>query len=445
MGNQILPSPTFLTYSLGCRTNQAEIIDVGNQLICAGFVFFDPKKHLSPDLIVINTCAVTIKAEKESRKTIRYFKKLYPKAKVICLGCASEFIKEADLVIENKNKKKFLSILFSKFPHFKLYNKSNDKVILSYISSRGKLESSARFFLKIQEGCNQFCSYCIVPFLRGVPKSEPPEAIISKILKLEKAGIKEVILCGTNLSLYGQDIKKPQLNLTSLVKKILKKTKIERISLSSIEPEFLYTNDEFIEICLKEPRLAKYIHLSLQSGSKKILKEMGRKTDLEKLLKILRFIKEKHPEFTFRADLIVGFPTETEENFQETITFIKKVSIPFVHVFPYSVRPGTKAEKMIKDKIWKDLPTEAKKERLKKIVNLTKEIQNEEGKKMVEKILPCLLIKENEAIANNSWPVRINNQPLVISKQSKKGKIFPVKITNSAGNYLRGEIFSLQI
>lgn len=375
-------SPTFLTFTLGCRVNQAEITDIKNKLVKRGWLphnvltyRYANTKVKQPDLVLINTCAVTLKAERESRKAVHHFKRIYPKAKIIALGCAAKFVKDADLIIENKSKNKAAEILNNKFSKFFPSGSNHNSSFIIHNS----FQSSGRALVKIQEGCNRFCAYCIIPRLRGKPKSKPPEKIIGEINLLVNKGIKEITLCGINLSLYGQDFKR-KLTLTDLLKKILKETRAERISLSSIEPEYLYKDHEFIKLFIKENHLAKYFHLALQSGSQETIKAMGRKTDLKKLLKVLQKLKTKVPGFTFRADIIVGFPTESEEKFRQTLEFIEKAPITFCHVFPFSVRQGTLAEKRInegkeEDQKWKDLPMMVKKERARKVMTLTRQIQ----------------------------------------------------------------------
>lgn len=501
MTKVILPRPSFFAYNLGCRVNQAEISAISSQLSDNGFKPFSPDLPLfhSPALVIINTCAVTIKAERESRKAVHHFKRIYPKAKIIAMGCAAKFIKDADLVIENKDKENSTKIILQRFLNLNTPRRSRGRC-LATIRGDTLLSDSGRALVKIQEGCDQFCSYCIVPYLRGKPKSISSKEIICQINNLVDQGIKEIILCGINLSLYGRDSSSSPQNdrqgrcqndkqrmsqndtssrpepfdltqgklsegshsgLIFLLRQILKETKAERISLSSIEPEYLYHDSEFIELFTNEPRLSKSFHLALQSGSSDTLKNMGRKTDLEKLLKVLRFIKEKCPEFTFRADIIVGFPTESEKNFQETLSFIKKTLITFAHVFPYSIRPGTLAEKKIATKQWHDLPMVIKKERTKKIMELIQKIQKEEAKKLIGKTLPCLIIRKisggYEAMAGNSWIVRISHQPALlasrqtgrrgrssaINSQTPIGRILPVKITSFDQKSLIGTI-SLQ-
>lgn len=398
----------FLTYSLGCRTNQAEINQIANQLTQSGFIPWQ-KGRTRPDLILINTCAVTAKADRETRKAIRHFRRLYPQAFLVTTGCGVDArekmgikLPAADLFVPNSKKAKTATLIIK---HFRLSPKQEP-------SFKDKYSLSGRALLKIQEGCDQFCAYCLVPFLRGQPASFPPTKITSQVKDLEKREIQEVILVGTNLGLYGKELKPPT-NLNFLLEEILKKTEINRVSLSSIEPDLI--NQKLINLFLGNPRLSSYFHLALQSGSASVLKRMGRQTNLKKLLKHLLSVKQKKPEFTFRADILVGFPGETEKEFQETIDFVKKAKIAFAHIFPYSPRPGTKASLWIKKGKIPDPSQEIKRRRVKKLQAAVKRIRLQEGKGLIGKTLPCLFTQKRDsfwqAIASNSWPVKVFSQP----------------------------------
>jgi len=219
------------------------------------------------------------------------------------------------------------------------------------------------------------------------------------------------------------------------LEKILKETKMERISLSSIEPDLI--DKDFIDLFLKNERLSSCFHLALQSGSPAVLKRMGRKTDLKKLLGFLLFIKQKIPEFTLRADIMVGFPGETEKEFEETVNFVKKVKISFAHIFPYSRRPKTLADALIKKGIFQDLPKEVKKQRTKILKSVVEKIRLQEGRKLIGKTFPCLFTqKENsfwKALAPNSWPVKVFSKEKNLRGKIKKVKITGIKKTSLAG------------
>lgn len=385
-----------------------------------------------PDIVLLNTCVVTAKAEKETRQKIRELKRKFPKSKLVVMGCGvtakDKFgfsLPEADLFVPNKNKDSIINLLI-----LKQKGDQDDK----NLTLDNKYVQSGRKFIKIQDGCDKSCSFCLTCYLRGIPKSIPLEKIIEEINFWVKNDIKEIILTGINISLYH--------NLTGLLNKILKETKIERISFSSVYPEML--TDEFLKIVVDNPRVSQYFHLSLQSGSQTVLQRMNRKTDLNRLLSTIKQIKTKNQFFTFRADIIIGFPNETEEEFKETLEFIKKNKISFVHSFPFSIRPGTKAEGFLKSGKWQDLPKEIKKQHQKILTNQIEKIKKVLTEKMVGQVFPCLIVREKnhvwEGLSQNNWPVAIRSKT-----KNLKGKIFPVKIIGFNNDQLLGEIVSLPI
>ncbi|MBM3209330.1 MiaB/RimO family radical SAM methylthiotransferase [Candidatus Shapirobacteria bacterium] len=436
---------TFLTYSLGCRVNQAEIEEIITELTRYGF---HQAKGRSPNLVLINTCVVTQKAERETRKAIRHFRRLYSKSFLVVVGCsvsAKQKMKinlpEADLFISNEEKGITVQLIKQKFP-FPLPTKK--------ASFRDKYLHSGRKLIKIQDGCNRFCGYCIVPYLRGKPRSKTPEEIIQRCkdagLPAGKAGIqrcKEIILTGTNLHLYGMDLK-PKTDLTALLREILEETRIERISLSSLDPQVL--NKEFAKIWINDwenghGRLSRYWHLSLQSGSSTVLTRMGRKTDTGRLLKILQYIKRRIAQFVLRADIIIGFPGETEKEFRETLQFIKQAKITYAHVFPFSRRPGTMADKLIGQEKWRDLPANIKRERVKTILAAVQKIRGKEAKKLVSQVFPCLFIRK---LKNNTWETLADNSWKVLARcENEKvlpGQIREIKILGATDQTLNGKL-----
>jgi len=492
---------SFITYSLGCRTNQAELEEISDQLSINGLVHcHTPSLHpqpLSPNLVLINTCMVTQKAERETRKTIRHFRRLYPKINIVVLGCAvtakDKFkidLPEADLLISNGEKsnavKKILTLMNGAIRH----NMTHDRGLYcnKFNSNCSSYAESGRKFIKIQDGCSNCCSFCITTHLRGEPRSENPEKLINTInefqLKADRplvetdSKIKELILTGINIGLYGIDLK-PQTDIWSLVDRILKETKIERLTLSTVYPEMLWdkgsdpVKGRTLMECIRNPRLTKCFHLALQSGSPTVLKQMNRPTDLKKLLNIVNQIRKIQPDFTFRADVIAGFPDETEEEHQETLDFIKKAKINFAHVFPYSPRVGTVAYEMIKNKKWQDLPMEVKRRRAEEIRLLVGSLSGELGRGLDGKTYKALIVKEIpchsrfnrgsiqmngdnyidsgstagmtcfEGITENGLTVVINNQQSTIS--NVRGTIQRIRITGYENNYLTGTILSLPI
>jgi threonylcarbamoyladenosine tRNA methylthiotransferase MtaB len=417
----IVSSLTFLPFSLGCRTNQAEIEELSQQLINLGLK--QAQIRQTPDLVLLNTCVVTQKAEKETKGKIREIKKKYPKAYLVVLGCgvtAKEKFKlilpQADLFITNQDKDSTINLLKDKF---KLKNKINQYGL------NNKYTLSGRKFLKIQDGCQNLCSFCLTCLVRGNPTILSINEIVNQINFWESLGVVEIILTGINLGLYP--------NIEKLLKEIQEKTKIARISFSSIYPEML--TDTFLTTVINNPRFSQSFHLSLQSGSHTVLQRMNRKTNPDQLVKKLNKIKKQNPFFTLRADLIIGFPQETNEEFKQTLAFIKKAQISFGHVFTYSPRKNTSAFNLT------DLPKEIKKQRAEIVKKEIEKIRKTEFKKMLNQVFPCLVVKKKEtfweALSQNNYPVLIQAK-----NQNLKGKIVKARIVGLNQDRLLGEIIS---
>lgn len=512
MPHYILSPKTFTTYSLGCRTNQAEMESISLQLTAKGLASFPLCNSATlrlcnfPDIVLLNTCVVTQKAEKETRQKIRELRKKYPKSFLVVLGCAvtakENFninLPEANLFISNKEKLNLLNIfshIFQNSPQTKSkswYENIDDRRQKLTTLSLNKYQSSGRKFIKIQDGCDKFCSYCLTCHLRGKPTSISPEKIIEEINFWVEQGVKEIILTGTNIGLYGKDLLFTTANkntcysnrvcrvtnTTFLSNKILSETKIKRISFSSIYPEML--TDDFIKLVTNNPRISQFFHLSLQSGSQTVLKRMNRKTDLSRLKQTLSRIKAENPFFTFKADIIAGFPNETEKEFRETLNFIKEAKISFVHSFLFSTRPGVVLEGFLKSGKWKEAPLTIKKQRAERLRKVVEEIRKEEAQKMIGIITNCLIVRKTpssfrasevsrgipffgkmlerdpsisvgmtkgqngmttwEGITENGWPIKMYNVKCTI--YNLKGKILPVKISDFKNDQLFGEIISL--
>jgi len=461
-------NPTFLTYFLGCRTNQAEIEEIEEKLKKLGFSPFVSKTG-SPDVVIFNSCVVTQKAEKETANFIRKLRKKYPQAFIAVLGCGSEAFKKdlallppADLFLGNQEKEKIIEILKNKF----------SPQVPCKVLPTSKYFQSGRALIKIQEGCDYNCTYCITKILRGKSKSESSQKIIRKINSLPK-NIKEIILTGTAIDLWGKDLKPPK-NLNYLLSEILKKTKIPKITLSSLNPNFL--NKKLAKLIAQNQRISPFLHLSLQSGSKKVLKDMGRNCQFNeetpntktrdfflrscatpptaerrltpqkscgdspcsccnKLKSLTQLIKQQRKEFVLRADIIVGFPTEEEADFQETLQLIKQLEIAFVHLFTFSPRPGTLAFEKIKNGIWQDLPKEIKKKRLKILQGEVKKIRKNVAQKLVGKNIKVLATFQEKntwyGLAENSFLAKIKTK-----KNLNQGDLINTKIVNYKNNLL---------
>ncbi|MDD5073844.1 MAG: MiaB/RimO family radical SAM methylthiotransferase [Candidatus Shapirobacteria bacterium] len=440
-------SVTFLTQTLGCRANQAETKKIETDLISLGHQ--PAKEKQTPNTIILNTCVITQKGENESARAIRQLKKQYPDSFFIVTGCAVNLwlniskkkpLPPADLFVTNEKKSTIPEIITNRLPFSCQIPDLSRPNRASLLLDPG---SNKRTFVKIQDGCNHFCSYCIVPYLRKRPSSKSPKQIIKEINQACQTGTQEAILCGINLSLYGKDLV-PTTSLAYLIKEILKKTNLPRLSLSSLTPELI--DQEFVDIFIadqkKDQRLSSYWHLALQSGSESVLKRMNRRTNLKKLAQSLQYTKEALPYFTLRADIIVGFPDETEEEFNQTLEFINNNDIAFGHLFPYSPRPQTQAQKKIVGGIWKTISDKVKKNRKRRLSFALQKNRQTGGKKIMNSQRLVLVLKKTPygwwGLSDNYWPTKIKTS----KDENKKylGKIIPVKISALEDKTLRGNL-----
>lgn len=346
----------FAIQTLGCKVNQAEEEKIRHDLTSSGFIEVD-FKNLA-DVYIINTCTVTHLADHKSRKFVRKARGNNSKALIVVAGCA----------VNNPASLKNLSgrLLF--------LNPSQKEKILNHILASGVNIKNikphkdfsfkrTRAMIKIQDGCNHLCSYCIVPFVRGKSSSLEPDSIIRQIRDLAEAGYKEAVLTGVNLNYYGKDLKE-EIDLVGLVNRICEKTSIERIRISSLEP---YNFDfRLIELVKNYPQICRHFHIPLQHASNRILKTMGRGYLIEDYKKIIDFIFDNIPDLTLTTDVIVGFPGEEEEDFAKLHSFVRNTDFYRIHVFKFSPRPHTRAfslENKVKEEI--------KNQRSKIIINKT--------------------------------------------------------------------------
>lgn len=327
---------TFQIQTLGCKVNAYESEYYRQTLLNAGYYEGLPKEPT--DIVIINTCTVTNTASFKSRQKITQAKRSNPNAIIVVVGCYvqthHDFLKEkyhVDLLIGAKDKDKFLDLIEQ--------NHHNDKFDLPKsfeILPIHSFKHQKKAYIKVQDGCNQFCTYCIIPFARGRERSSDENEIIRQINAYDQH--KEITLTGIHTGRYGNDI---NLNLFHLLKRIQLETKIERIRISSIE--ITEVTDEIIDLIKNEPRFAKHLHIPLQSADNTVLASMNRPYTIEEYQTRLDYIKKEISDICISTDLIVGFPTETEEIFENSLENIKKCQFSFMHVFPYSKREMTKA------------------------------------------------------------------------------------------------------
>lgn len=331
----------------GCKLNQYESELIVELLENAGFVVLTVEDPLS-SVYIINTCAVTSEAERKVRQTVRHLRRLNPNSKIILVGCYAHAHRTAeeyntlgvDLVLGNHEKKQILNFLNTTGLHAKADYWTEDDI--SYELVQSSVFERSRAFVKVEDGCNNGCTYCVLRELRGTRvRSKPVETVLIEIDRLVQRRHREIVLTGLNLGKYGTDL---DVSLTELLKKIESIDGEFRIRLSSINPEDV--TDTLIEFIKSSPRICNHLHIPIQSGSNEVLRRMGRKYDVEKLRRIVGKLREFDEHFSITTDIIVGFPGESERNFEETLSLIEELKFSRVHAFRFSPRPGTRAAEL---------------------------------------------------------------------------------------------------
>ncbi len=329
--------------NLGCRVNRVEIDVIAKQLEDAGFVTATPEEA---DVIIVNTCGVTGEAEAKTRKSIRHAANLSHQPLVVATGCVVNlFADEISSLAENVEAKPvktevadFVTGYFNLSPADVSNEKQNIEQVGEAITPTGRTRPG----VKIQDGCNNRCSYCIVWKARGEARSLPYQEVLKQVKSLENEGAREVVLTGINLANYQDDSTGKEMRLAQLLDKLMKETSIERFRLSSIEPP--ETDDDLLEcIAHSNGRIAPFLHLALQSGCDKTLKEMNRNYTLDEYREIVLKARKLIPNVAIGCDLIVGFPGETDDDFEQSLEFCKEMRFEKMHIFRYSERPGTPA------------------------------------------------------------------------------------------------------
>ena len=333
-------------FHLGCRVNQYELAAMGQLLEKSGeFKIF---ASTSPDLCLINTCCVTNRAGMQSRQLIRQIVREFPAAIIIATGCYAQLDTKTTSSIEglhgilgNAHKQDIFDFANCVFQSDTLQVKcpaiNNEKFF--HELPPDTLANRTRPVVKIQDGCDAFCSYCIVPFVRGRSRSLPPERILKQINTLAQKGFYEIVISGIHIGQYGLDLS-PKTNLEALLFRLVD-SPISKIRLSSIEPTEV--TDQMIRLVAEHSKFCRHFHIPLQSGDNTILKKMDRTYTTDLFAEKVYAIRKHIPEAAIGADVIVGFPGETQENFERTFSLLKKLPVTYLHVFPYSSRPGTRA------------------------------------------------------------------------------------------------------
>ncbi len=368
-------------FTLGCKVNQYETQAMTEQFIKNGYEICDFSEYA--DVYVVNSCTVTATGDKKSRQALRRGKKTNPDAVCVLAGCYAQHLTAdeakdlgADVVIGTGNKGQVVELvqkaMSEKTQQIKVDSLGGHRVFEETPISQ--FDNKTRAVVKIQDGCDRFCSYCIIPYVRGPIRSRPVDSLKREVKRLADAGFKEIVLSGIQVAAYGTDI--GGITLADAIEESAKENNIERIRLSSME--VVAITDEFMKRVYNTGKLCQSFHLSLQSGCDSVLKRMNRRYDTKKYLESLELIRKYYPDAAITTDVIVGFPGETDDEFDKSLKFAEKAGFSKMHVFPYSKREGTKAALMDGQ-----LEKHIKEERVKKMMTLD-EILHERFLKSIE-------------------------------------------------------------
>lgn len=427
---------TVFFHTLGCKVNQYESEEMLEALLGNGYT---PAQNAeNADIIVINSCTVTAESDRKSRQSVRKYRKLNPNAITVLTGCMpqayknqAEELPEADIVLGNNTNfalpemiEKFLS---SRDRIINISEHINGEVLKG--NGINRFEERTRAFLKIEDGCDRFCSYCAIPYARGRVRSKSIEQIESEIESLAKNGFVEIVLVGINLSAYGKDL--CNADFPQAVKAASDTDGILRVRLGSLEPDHI--TDEVIEKLSEIDKLCPQFHISLQSGSDNTLKSMNRHYTSEEYLSLCQKLRGSFPNCTLTTDIMVGFPGETENNFKETVDFVKKIGFEKVHIFPYSVRKGTRAAEFDNQ-----ITSSEKAERAAKLASVCEKIRTDFLKEQIGKNIRVLIEKEEEngdlfGYTDNYIPVKISGG------QRQNGIMLDVTVTGSDSEFCYAE------
>jgi threonylcarbamoyladenosine tRNA methylthiotransferase MtaB len=392
----ILIPMKFSVINLGCRSNYFDGELLAQKLTEKGYT----RVQEQADIYIINTCTVTSEADRSSRQFIYRAKRENPKAIVVATGCYAQTnpqalarLKEVDLVVGNSHKDQLVEILEDYLQGM------GERVFVDNIFKDSQVKNfdlvvffeRVRPFLKVQEGCNNFCTFCVIPYARGKLRSVPMEKVLEQVKGLAERGFKEIVLTGTQLTQYGWDL---NTNLYQLLLELLRIKDVELFRLSSLYPSEI--DQKLLDLITQEERIAPHFHLSLQSGSNRILRLMERDYMVEDYTKLVETIVQRRPISAIGTDIIVGFPTETEEDFEATYKLVQNLPFAYLHVFSYSDRPHTKASKM-----FPKVEERFKKERVRLLKALDQKKREEFKASIKGKTLRAIIFGEGRALTEN--------------------------------------------
>lgn len=427
-------------YTLGCKVNQYETNAMEQQFIKNNYEIVENTQKA--DIYIINTCTVTNMAERKSRQMLRRVKEINPFAVLVVCGCYAQVAKneleqipEIDIILGINEKNEIVQIVENYMKKMAEQDKRSQEAEIDDVSKQKEFldfgdvtyTEKNRAVVKVQDGCNMFCSYCIIPYARGRIRSRKIESVVSEIKKIAKEGIKEVVITGIHVASYGKDFDNEntskKIRLIDLLEAINKIDGIDRIRLSSLEPTIV--DEEFATRLSKLDKICDHFHLSLQSGCDETLKRMNRKYTTQIYRDAVATLRKYYPEASFTTDVIVGFPGETDEEFAKTYEFLKEIDFYRLHVFKYSPRRGTVAEKMPNQ-----IDGNKKEERSNKLIELSNSTENKHNQSYIGKTVKVLFEEFEDGFfkghTTNYMMVKVEGE----EEQSDKfvNKILDVKI-----------------
>ncbi len=376
--------------SLGCKVNQYETNAMAQKFIEHGYEVVEFDEYA--DVYIVNTCTVTNVADRKSRQMLRRAKEINKDATLVACGCYAQVAKdelkkipEIDLIIGNNEKNDIIQIVENHISQKGAEDLVSDVMYkLDYVElGTTTYTEKTRAVIKVQDGCDRFCSYCLIPYARGHIRSRKIENVIEEIKKVVEEGINEVVITGIHIASYGRDFKGENIGLIDLLEEINKIQGLHRIRLGSIEPTII--TDEFVERLSKLDKICDHFHLSLQSGCTETLKRMNRRYTTEEFRDVTKRLRAKFPNAALTTDIIVGFPGETDDEFNTTYEFLKDIAFYKMHIFKYSQRKGTKAAVMPNQ-----VDGKIKEERSKKLIELSNENEYNYNKKYIGKQVEVL-------------------------------------------------------
>ncbi|MDC0344684.1 tRNA (N(6)-L-threonylcarbamoyladenosine(37)-C(2))-methylthiotransferase MtaB [Alphaproteobacteria bacterium] len=412
--------PQVVTF--GCRLNTFESAVIQGHLDQAG----------EDNTIVVNTCAVTSEAERQARQSIRRLHRKHPEAKIIATGCGAQINPDAYMAIEgvtrvigNQEKMKPETYGQGEHPAIQVSDIMTVKETAGHLISG--FEGRARAFIEIQNGCNHRCTFCTIPFGRGNNRSVPMGDIVKQMIQLTEEGCQEIVFTGVDITDYGKDLP-GQPTLGQLVRRTLACVpNLPRLRLSSLDP--IEIDDQLYQVIASDPRLMPHFHISLQAGDDMTLKRMKRRHLRRDIINFCETVQRLRPDAVFGADIIAGFPTETEDMFNNSLSLVTSLPITHVHAFPYSPRPGTPAAKM------PQLPPKVAKARAKQLIEAGQAVKEAWLKAQIGKTTDVLIEKENQGHCTHYAMTHVLSKVALTS-----GKIYPVTITDATDRHLIGKL-----